>query len=143
MSEPEDKERSIGLYQKYVVQRADGSSAPGGKHEACDYFVLDLVHDRLALVAVKAYADQCRYRFPLLHLDLIEMLARRKFMYCLGPKDRRERAIMEDAMTFCEEVAPVEMTSGIWLCHRHALDYEEDLTDNGRQMLQRLRERNV
>lgn len=35
-----DKKR--GLYSKFKVERTDGSSAPGEKHDACEYFVLDL-----------------------------------------------------------------------------------------------------
>jgi len=50
-----DAER--GLYRKYKVERNDGSSGPGGKHEKCEYFILDLEHDKHAKAALKAYAD--------------------------------------------------------------------------------------
>jgi len=33
-----------GLYRKYAVERLHD---PLGRHHACDYFVLDLVHDEL------------------------------------------------------------------------------------------------
>jgi hypothetical protein len=46
-----------GLYTKYRVERTDGSSAPMGKHESCEYFVIDLTHDVLAVDALRAYAD--------------------------------------------------------------------------------------
>ena len=36
-----DADKNKGLYQKYRVERTDGSSAPGCKHEKCRYFVLD------------------------------------------------------------------------------------------------------
>lgn len=59
-----------GLYGKYSVERTDGSSDPGGKHENCDYFVLDLTHDPHALPALRAYAESCEQDFPLLARDL-------------------------------------------------------------------------
>lgn len=52
-----DKDKSRGLYNKFIVKRADGSSEHGdGKHYGCDYFVLDLTHDPLAIEAIRAYA---------------------------------------------------------------------------------------
>ena len=39
-----DKNR--GLYEKFTVHRNDGSDAIGGKHNGCEYFVLDLTQDR-------------------------------------------------------------------------------------------------
>lgn len=63
-----------GLYQKYDVARADGSSKPGGKHENCDFFVLDLEHDKHARAAIKAYAKSCAKEFPELAKDLNRML---------------------------------------------------------------------
>lgn len=66
---PIDK-TSVGLYRKFVVTRTDGSSAPGGKHADCNYFVLDLTHDVHAIPALKAYADSCRTELPLLAADL-------------------------------------------------------------------------
>ena len=50
-------DRTRGLYEKFTVRRTDGSDEPGLKHDGCDYFVLDLVHDPLALAALAAYAD--------------------------------------------------------------------------------------
>lgn len=60
----------IGLYNKFTVTRTDGASEPGGKHDGCDYFVLDLTHDPHAIPALKAYADSCRAIYPLLAADL-------------------------------------------------------------------------
>jgi hypothetical protein len=59
-----------GLYRKYEVRRKDGSSQPGGKHEHCEYFVLDLTHDPFAIDALMAYHNACRKRFPKLAADL-------------------------------------------------------------------------
>ncbi len=67
-----DKEK--GVYRKFEVTRTDGSSQPGGKHEDCQYFVLDLSHDKYSRVALRAYATACREEFPLLSADIIESL---------------------------------------------------------------------
>lgn len=64
----DDKER--GFYGKFKVERADGSSGLGQKHERCAYFVLDLDHDQHAAPAIKAYAESCRKEFPALAGDL-------------------------------------------------------------------------
>lgn len=63
-----------GLYQKFNVSRTDGSSGHGGKHEGCDYFVLDLSHDPHAYKALKAYIESCRREFPALADDLTTRL---------------------------------------------------------------------
>lgn len=62
--------KDTGIYRKFLVERTDGSSGPGLKHEHCNYFVLDLVHDPFAIPALKAYADACREKFPALADDL-------------------------------------------------------------------------
>ena len=59
-----------GIHRKYSVTRTDGSSAPGGKHERCAYFVLDLEHDEFAVPALKAYAKACRKTHPDLAFDI-------------------------------------------------------------------------
>lgn len=46
----------VGLYNKYLVLRADGADNPGEKHEDCEYLVLDLTHDRNAPGAAMTYA---------------------------------------------------------------------------------------
>jgi hypothetical protein len=63
-------DNSIGLYRKYRVERTDGSSEPGGKHHECEYFVLDLIHDKHAKAALLAYAESCKTEYPLLAHDL-------------------------------------------------------------------------
>lgn len=62
--------RTTGLFNKFNVTRTDGTDAPGGKHEGCEYFVLDLTHDPFAMAAIRAYADACRKQKPALAADL-------------------------------------------------------------------------
>ena len=64
-----DRER--GLYRKYKIERTDGRSGPGKKHENCTYFVLDLVHDPHAIPALLAYAKSCEADYPALASDLL------------------------------------------------------------------------
>jgi hypothetical protein len=66
-------DKTRGLYNKFTVTRTDGTSAPGGKHDGCEYFVLDLTHDKHAAAAIKAYANSCRAEYPLLAADLDAM----------------------------------------------------------------------
>lgn len=61
-----------GLFQKFEVRRTDGSSEPGGKHDGCEYFVLDTDHDPHAPAALAAYANRCEVTHPLLARDLRE-----------------------------------------------------------------------
>lgn len=61
---------TTGLFHKFNVERVDGTSAPGQKHDGCDYFVLDLTHDPHALPALRAYAQSCRADYPKLADDL-------------------------------------------------------------------------
>lgn len=68
-----DQER--GLYGKFRVERTDGRSAPGEKHHDCEYFVLDLTHDKHALAALLSYAESCAGEFPQLAADLRVVVA--------------------------------------------------------------------
>ena len=74
-------DKTRGLYQKFVVTRTDGSSAPGGKHEGCEYFVLDPAHDPHAKAALLAYAESCKLDYPLLAHDV-------RALAILGPKSQ-------------------------------------------------------
>jgi hypothetical protein len=56
-----------GFYQKYHVTRIRD---PLGKHENCEYFVLDLKHDKFAKAALKAYIKACEKKYPSLAADL-------------------------------------------------------------------------
>jgi hypothetical protein len=53
-------QREVGLYGKFHVRRADGRDAPGGDREGADYFVMDLVYDAAARVAMGLYASVVR-----------------------------------------------------------------------------------
>lgn len=59
-----------GLYGKFRIERTDGGSAPGGKHHGCQYFVLDVTHDKHAAVALAAYADAVAATHPQLAQDM-------------------------------------------------------------------------
>ena len=61
-----------GMYQKFEVTRTDGSSGPGGKHEGCSYFVLDVDHDPYAKAAMIAYACACYQSHPQLSDDILQ-----------------------------------------------------------------------
>jgi len=67
--------RNFGLYEKFRVERTDGQSAPGEKHDGCRYFVLDVTHDLFAIPALRAYAAACRADYPLLARDLDKLAA--------------------------------------------------------------------
>lgn len=60
-----------GLYEKFHVERTDGESALGKKHDDCDYFILDLTHDKHAIPAIAAYAASCTTENALLAGDLM------------------------------------------------------------------------
>lgn len=63
-------DRTRGLYDKFWVQRTDGKSERGKKHFRCEYFVLDLDHDKYAIPALRAYAEHCQAEYPQLAADL-------------------------------------------------------------------------
>jgi hypothetical protein len=70
-----------GLLHKFNVQRVDGSDAPGGKHYGCEYFTLDLTHDKHALAALSAYAKSCESEYPMLAADLRSKVAAKRALY--------------------------------------------------------------
>ena len=59
-----------GLYQKFAVERLDGEDQPGGEHDGCRYFVIDLDHDENAYPAMMAYAQSCEEKLPRLASDI-------------------------------------------------------------------------
>jgi hypothetical protein len=67
MEKPDQK---VGLYEKFKVERLDGSTAPGKKHAGCRFFVLDLEHDAFAPMTIWHYAHLCAGEFPALAEDL-------------------------------------------------------------------------
>ena len=68
MTDKRNTER--GLFQKFAVTRTDGKSEPGEKHENCEYFVIDLTHDKFAKPAIQAYARACEGEYSQLAADL-------------------------------------------------------------------------
>lgn len=66
-----------GLYNKYRVERlwSPGSTK---KHDDCDYFVLDLSHDKHAHPAIAAYVQSLREQgeYGMLADDLYEKYLR-------------------------------------------------------------------
>jgi hypothetical protein len=71
--------RTTGLYHKFNIERTDGKSKPGQKHDGCEYFVLDLTHDPHAVAAVRAYAEICKADYPLLADDLQKLASTRSW----------------------------------------------------------------
>lgn len=64
------KDKTKGLYGKFDVTRMDNRDRPGHKHHGCEYFVLDLTHDKYAEPALRAYAASCQEDYPTLAQDL-------------------------------------------------------------------------
>jgi hypothetical protein len=84
-------DKGRGIYRKFEIKRTDGSSEPGGKHEQCAYFVLDLEHDEFAIPALEAYASAADKTHPALARDIRAVIAaHRKY---------------EDARCNCREVS--------------------------------------
>lgn len=84
-------DKTRGLYQKFYVERTDGSSFIGEKHEGCDYFVLDMTHDKYAKSAIAAYASACESEYPLLAADLREKYSLPSPAAVSGDKQEKER----------------------------------------------------
>ena len=61
------------LYQKFDIRRADGTDAPGEKHDGCQYFVLDLTHDPYARRAALEYGRLCMDTHPTLGVELVNL----------------------------------------------------------------------
>lgn len=78
-------DRTQGLHGKFIVLRTDGKSAPGQKHEHCEYFVLDLTHDPHSIPAIRAYAQSAEG-------DGYGLLARDLRSLALTIVQRREKA---------------------------------------------------
>lgn len=104
-----DADKNRGLYRKYEINRTDGSSRPGGRHDGCAYFVLDLVHDQFSGPALLAYADACEKQFPQLAEDL-----RRS----VGGGMPTVREIMDASET--KPAPPATPTTLCWRCDKAA-----------------------
>lgn len=54
-------DKTKGLYPKFEDPiRTDGKSAPGEKHDGCNYWIMDLDHDPFSKPALAAYSAACR-----------------------------------------------------------------------------------
>lgn len=60
-----------GLYNKYDVRRLNDDAC---KHDNCEFFVLDLEHDKYAKHALVAYSVACRDEYPVLADDLLALV---------------------------------------------------------------------
>jgi hypothetical protein len=76
-----------GVYRKFHVERTDGQSNPGQKHDGCEYFVLDATHDPHAKAALLAYADSCEAKYPALARDARRMAHGERVFDARGGKD--------------------------------------------------------
>lgn len=121
-----DVDKNRGLYQKYRIERTDGSSDPGGKHERCKYFVLDLVHDKHAIAALEAYANSCVSEFPALYDDLNDLLALAKHRFCVPMRIRGQEIQQE-----CHWPAVVPLGNGCWFCVEHGLELHKRYIELG------------
>lgn len=72
--DPSKPAEEQGMFHKFDIRRTDGSSDPGGKHEHCRYFVLDLDHDKHSVDAMRAYAVSCKQSHPQLSADILAQL---------------------------------------------------------------------
>lgn len=99
--DPAKSNAEQGVYRKFDVRRTDGSDGPGGKHEGCEYFVLDVNHDPHALAALAAYAKACEVTHPQLAADLRD----RYSLYEPAPsvEIQRARVIAEAAQQFADD----------------------------------------
>jgi hypothetical protein len=81
-------DRFQGCYRKYRVQRLGDRK---GKHRNCQYFVLDLDHDKFAVPALEAYARACLAEFPALAADLQEWAKLRGFQWANAAEKPAEK----------------------------------------------------
>lgn len=65
------RDEGKGLYRKYSVRRLNDDK---GKHDGCEFFVLDWMHDKFAIYAGIAYANACRTTHPKLSEELAKLL---------------------------------------------------------------------
>jgi hypothetical protein len=103
-----------GLFRKFNVSRTDGSSAPGGKHAGCEYFVLDVDHDPHAKAALAAYALAVGATHPALAADMVA------------------RYELEHAPPITAVPPQWEAKDGVeWYDHRYGFHISFDLDDDG------------
>lgn len=95
-----------GLYQKYEVKRLND---PEDKHLDCEYFVLDLEHDKFSRAALIAYAGACKAEFPNLAVDLM-----RRVDYRMRDEERLAEAVHDAYLTTCARLGwPVKPANAV------------------------------
>jgi len=62
------------LMKKFKVSRIDGTDKPGERHEKCEYYVLDMIHDPYSRPALFAYAAACEKTHPILASEIRKRL---------------------------------------------------------------------
>ena len=72
-----EMDKNRGLYEKYIVRRADNKDMPGQKHYGCRYFVLDMTHDVHAIPALWAYAWSVVNTNPTLCREILDFIDER------------------------------------------------------------------
>jgi hypothetical protein len=133
-----DQDVKRGLYKKFLVERTDGSSQPGGKHEGCEYFVLDLIHDKHAVIALEKYAESCEDEYPFLYDDLNDKLAiLTPHRGCIPPRWRGDGGRRECPLPGVIRVGEC------WYCVAHALDFNEHVYAVGERTRRALVRRGV
>lgn len=108
-----------GLYGKYRIEKVVD---PTGKHRGCDFFVLDLTHDKDAVIALEAYAEACWRDKPTLYDDLNDKLAAITHRQCIGA---RKHHGSPGPRIECHAPAVVPLGNGVWFCVKHAPEYAE------------------
>ncbi len=71
----DDPDKKKGFYKHYEVKRLND---PAGKHDDCEYLVLDFKHDKFSIPAATMYADMCEAEYPLLAKNLRETIDRHR-----------------------------------------------------------------
>jgi hypothetical protein len=99
--------RERGLYVKYEVQRTDGTDQPGGRHDGCRTFVLDLDHDPEAQRVLLEYARLIRDERRSLSDDLARLVG----MIRAGESGRWSSVTIAKAQAEVEPVEPAGRTA--------------------------------
>lgn len=100
--------KTLGLYEKFIVTRTDGSSEPGGKHEGCRYFVLDISCDQHAAPALVAYAESCeRDGYHALAADIRAIMSVQQAMHDQATDNARLLSALEASEASRKELEAV------------------------------------
>lgn len=103
--DPSKPKEEQGLFAKFYVRRTDGSDAPGGKHDGCFYFVLDLDHDPFAAIAAIAYATACERKYPQLSADLLSRVEDKMVEKARGRSAELTAALLDTFLVIADRAA--------------------------------------